>query len=339
MSAPAQPFRRETDRIARLFCAICLALFVAAAAGSALAAPIDPADAPDWLGLKVYEVAEGDTLLGMAERFGITANTIVWANDLGNKEFLKIGQKLIIPPVSGVLHKVEKGDTILGIAQAYGVEASTVAEANRLSDSSLIREGQVMLVPYGVKKTPPSGPSPGEQASAGTIEYTVEPGDTLVSIAAAFGVRVSAILAANSMSDPDFLKVGQLLLIPGGQPPPAPPPEPQQGTPSPAGGQETRSASPRGDEGDGRSFIATVTAYCLPGRTHNGTPVQWGVVAVDPNVIPLGSKIQIDGFGEVFSAEDTGSGIKGRWVDIWFDNCSDARRFGTQSRRVTILEP
>ena len=329
------------DRIARLLCAICLALLVAAAPGSAKAAPIDPADAPDWLGLEIYEVAEGDTVLGIAERFGISANTIVWANDLGDKELLKIGQKLIILPVSGVLHKVENGDTILGIAQAYGVEASAVVVANRLSDSSLIREGQILLVPNGVEKTPPrEAPSSG-QATAGAIEYTVKPGDTLLSIAAAFGVQASAILAANGMSDPDFLKVGQLLLIPGGQPPPAasPPPLPQQGTPSPAAAAETRSASPRGDDGDGRSFIATVTAYCLRGHTRNGTPVQWGIVAVDPNVIPLGSKIQIDGFGEIFSAEDTGSGIRGRWIDIWFENCAEARRFGTQSRRVTILEP
>ena len=311
--------------------------------GRVSAAPIDPADAPPYIGLKSYIVVEGDTLLGIANRFGITPETIIWANDLKTKDLLKIGQKLTILPVSGVLHQVRVGESILGIAKMYGVEASTIVEANRISNPELIRDGNILLVPGGVKSA--TAASGGGSPSGGSVEalsYQVKPGDTLFSIASTFGVKVSSILTANGMTNPDYLKVGQLLSIPGGQPPsddlaasplaqlPAqiPPPAPEQ----------ERESSSRGNQGNANSFIATVTSYCLQGRTRTGTPVHWGVVAVDPKVIPLGSKIQIEGFEETFVAEDTGSGIRGNWIDIWFENCADARAFGTQSRRVTILE-
>ena len=59
---------------------------------------------------------------------------------------------------------------------------------------------------------------------------------------------------------------------------------------------------------------------------------------MDPRVIPLGSRLLIEGFeGTVFVAEDTGSAVRGNVVDVWFDDPAAARRFGTQTRTVTIL--
>lgn len=96
----------------------------------------------------------------------------------------------------------------------------------------------------------------------------------------------------------------------------------------------------------GRSFVARITAYAngadggaVGNITRSGTVTRWGVVAVDPRVIPLGSRLLIEGFdGVEFVAEDTGSGVIGRWVDIWFPDVSTARRFGVQYRVVTVLE-
>ena len=111
-------------------------------------------------------------------------------------------------------------------------------------------------------------------------------------------------------------------------------------TPAPEAGPE-RSATPssRGGQRDNQSFIALVTGYSVSGRTASGSPTQWGVVAVDPSVVPMGSKIQIDGFSDVFVAADTGGAVKGNWIDVYFPNPSDAFNFGMQARRVTILEP
>ena len=73
-------------------------------------------------------------------------------------------------------------------------------------------------------------------------------------------------------------------------------------------------------------------------RTSTGTVPRWGTVAVDPQVIPLGTRLLIEGFeGTVFVAEDTGAAVRGLVVDVWFDDLDSARRFGSQTRTVTIL--
>jgi 3D (Asp-Asp-Asp) domain-containing protein len=61
-----------------------------------------------------------------------------------------------------------------------------------------------------------------------------------------------------------------------------------------------------------------VTGYTDRGLTATGTPARWGVVAVDPRVIPLGAWVRVAGYAAVFRAEDTGGLIVGRRVDIWF---------------------
>jgi 3D (Asp-Asp-Asp) domain-containing protein len=93
--------------------------------------------------------------------------------------------------------------------------------------------------------------------------------------------------------------------------------------------------------GSGRAVQMRVTAYHLGNnsRTATGTTPRWGTVAVDPQVIPLGSRLLIEGFdGTMFIAEDTGSAVRGNIVDVWFEDLAAARRHGTQSRTVTILE-
>jgi 3D (Asp-Asp-Asp) domain-containing protein len=95
---------------------------------------------------------------------------------------------------------------------------------------------------------------------------------------------------------------------------------------------------------DGRSFVAQLTAYSDESCTTRGcltrfeTRARWGVVAVDPSVIPLGSRLVIEGFeGQLFVAEDTGSGIRGVRIDMWHESPSDAVRFGVQHRKVMVL--
>jgi 3D (Asp-Asp-Asp) domain-containing protein len=115
-----------------------------------------------------------------------------------------------------------------------------------------------------------------------------------------------------------------------------PAPQPEAGAEQP---QASRSASARGEAESSNSFIARVTAYALVGHTRSGTWTRWGTVAVDPNVIPLGSKLMIEGFDEIFVAEDTGGGVKGNWVDIWFPSYWEAIQWGVQYRRITVLGP
>lgn len=93
-----------------------------------------------------------------------------------------------------------------------------------------------------------------------------------------------------------------------------------------------------------RTFLAKVTAYAdgvggvpLGAKTYSGTRTRWGVVAVDPKTIPIGSTLTIEGYeGTVFLAEDIGGGIKGEAIDIWLPDQKEARTYGTQYRRVTV---
>ena len=82
-----------------------------------------------------------------------------------------------------------------------------------------------------------------------------------------------------------------------------------------------------------RSLTVLATGYALPGRTATGRMVGWGVVAVDPSVIPLGSRLAVPGYG-IGVAADTGGAIKGARIDLWFPSVGQALTWG--SRAVTV---
>lgn len=67
-----------------------------------------------------------------------------------------------------------------------------------------------------------------------------------------------------------------------------------------------------------------------------GSGVRWGIIAVDPRVIPLGSKVYIPAFGQTFIAEDTGGAIKGNIIDIFFNHGDKAREWGRRSIEIYV---
>jgi 3D (Asp-Asp-Asp) domain-containing protein len=77
------------------------------------------------------------------------------------------------------------------------------------------------------------------------------------------------------------------------------------------------------------------TGYALPGTTATGIPVGWGVVAVDPSVIPLGTRMYIPGYGEGVAA-DTGGAVHGRIIDLWFPTRAQALAWGRRTVTITI---
>ncbi|MGD9561972.1 MAG: 3D domain-containing protein [Pyrinomonadaceae bacterium] len=82
----------------------------------------------------------------------------------------------------------------------------------------------------------------------------------------------------------------------------------------------------------------TATAYCLRGRTALGHGVRRGIIAADPRVLPLGSRISISGaYSGTYLVSDTGGKVKGKRLDIWMPSCAEARRFGRRSVSVMYL--
>lgn len=98
--------------------------------------------------ISVYVVHEGDTLSAIAKMFGVSVNTIVWANDLNAKASLQAGQVLVILPVSGVQHTVKAGETIKSIAAKYHADASDISRFNGLEGAD-ITVGQTLIIPNG----------------------------------------------------------------------------------------------------------------------------------------------------------------------------------------------
>jgi 3D (Asp-Asp-Asp) domain-containing protein len=86
---------------------------------------------------------------------------------------------------------------------------------------------------------------------------------------------------------------------------------------------------------DSRTLTVTATGYSLSGHTATGLPVGFGVVAVDPAVIPLGTRLTIPGYGEGVAA-DTGTAVQGNTIDLWFPTLADAMAWGRRTVTVTL---
>jgi len=85
----------------------------------------------------------------------------------------------------------------------------------------------------------------------------------------------------------------------------------------------------------GGAITVTATGYSLHGHTATGAPTGWGVVAVDPSVIPLGTRMTIPGYGEAVAA-DTGSAIAGNRIDLWFASRKQALAWGSRPLTITL---
>jgi 3D (Asp-Asp-Asp) domain-containing protein len=111
--------------------------------------------------------------------------------------------------------------------------------------------------------------------------------------------------------------------------------------------QRSEDISSGGDGGDGgggppppppqggSKVTVSSTGYCLRGTTATGIPVGWGVIAVDPSFIPLGTRMFVPGYGEAVAA-DTGSAVKGAVIDVWFPTCAQALQWGRRTVTITL---
>jgi LysM repeat protein len=116
--------------------------------------------------ISIYTVREGDTLSMIAEMFSVTANTILWANDLKSAKSIKAGDTLIILPIPGVQYKVKSGDTIASIAKKYGGDADEIVAYNQLSSTDLVA-GVTIIIPGGTVPMTTSVAASGGKGASG----------------------------------------------------------------------------------------------------------------------------------------------------------------------------
>lgn len=101
-----------------------------------------------------YTVENGDTLGGIAQKFGISLKTILWANNLSTRSYIKPGDTLKILPVNGLAHEVTRGQQLASIANLYDADIDKILEFNRLVDANDIQIGQELIIPDGTKPAP-----------------------------------------------------------------------------------------------------------------------------------------------------------------------------------------
>ncbi len=113
----------------------------------------DITNAPASSQISVYTVRSGDSIGSIAKMFGVTSNTIVWANDIKGG-VVHQGDMLIILPVTGVQHKVLSGETIDSLAKTYKSTAQDITAYNELADGQALTVGQTIIIPNG--QVPPT---------------------------------------------------------------------------------------------------------------------------------------------------------------------------------------
>lgn len=132
----------------------------------------------------IYVVQADDNITSIAERVGLQADTLIWANDndnsAANPELVTVGQELLIPAMDGVLHLVKEGDTLNKLAETYNVDAALIAwfPGNLLKNADIEAEldsGERIMVPGGVKPATPTPPPPRAPAAAAPPAQVVAP--------------------------------------------------------------------------------------------------------------------------------------------------------------------
>ena len=153
-----------------------------------------------------YTVVTGDTLWGLAIRFGTTVEAINTRNSLISHLIYK-GDKLIIPGVEGgetVTHVVQAGENMFRISLKYGTTVGAIAAANGIINPSWVYVGQELTIPQGGTVSP--GP--------GASYHVVQPGESLWSIAMKYGTTPWKIAAANGIANINWIYAGRTLRIP-----------------------------------------------------------------------------------------------------------------------------
>ncbi|GAB1802653.1 LysM peptidoglycan-binding and 3D domain-containing protein [Priestia megaterium] len=314
-----------------------------------------------------HKVKAGETLFSISQQHNVTvedlkkwnglSSTLIYANQtlqIGSTSTDSSSSSTPTTTSSNHTYTVKSGDTLYRIAKNNGTSVQQLKEWNNIS-SHLIYVNQVLKISgTGTVSSSPSAPvqektneTQASPAPSNSKSYKVQPGDTMWSVAQRHGISISQLKQWNNLSS-NTIYINQVLQVGGqaaAQAKPSTPattapstPSTSTSTPAPAPAQERKSVSKE------ITVEATAyTAYCAgcSGITATGIDLRSNpnrkVIAVDPRVIPLGSRVYVEGYGEAI-AGDTGGAIKGTRVDLFMASQSSALNWGRKTVKLQILD-
>ncbi|RHW33968.1 LysM peptidoglycan-binding domain-containing protein [Lysinibacillus yapensis] len=247
-------------------------------------------------------VEKGDTLWGISREHNVTVENIQTWNHLSS-DTIHAGDVLTLNPQNQ--YTVKKGDTLWSIAQKYNVTVSQIKNWNQLQ-SELIQPGLTLTL-YNNGKT---------VVAAAPAQNTPAPQPTASS-------QESSQKAVSQQSAPKKAVAGV----------------------STTRASESAAQTAPSTSTNSKELIMQATAYTAScegcsGVTATGINLKQNpnakVISVDPSVIPLGSKVYVEGYGEAI-AGDTGSAIKGNKIDVFIPSKQAAINYGVKQVKVTIL--
>ncbi|MHA7743084.1 3D domain-containing protein [Priestia aryabhattai] len=315
-----------------------------------------------------YHVEKGDTLWKVAQKHSVSVDELKDANNL-TSNIIYPNQELNVATIKEMTHKVQQGNTLWSISQQYGVTVDQIKEWNGLK-SDLIYPGEQLKIqspngqaqqsspsvaqaaPETQQAQAPAEQSQEEQQQAQTEQAQKEQQQAQAEQAQKQQQQAQAEQAQKEQQQAQAeqaqkqqqqaqaeqaQKQQQQAQAEQAQK------EQQQAQAEQA--QKQQQPAESSQQASGKSMTVEATAYTAncagcSGTTATGVDLKANpnqkVIAVDPSVIPLGSKVYVEGYGEAVAA-DTGGAIKGNRIDVFVPSEGDAQQFGRKSVKITVM--
>jgi 3D (Asp-Asp-Asp) domain-containing protein/LysM repeat protein len=279
-----------------------------------------------------YHVEKGDTLWKVAQKHSVSVDELKDANNL-TSNIIYPNQELNVATIKEMTHKVQQGNTLWSISQQYGVTVDQIKEWNGLK-SDLIYPGEQLKIQSPNGQAQQSSPSvaqaaPEAQQAQAPAEQTQEEQQQAQAEQAQKEQQQAQAEQAQKEQQQAQAEQAQK--------------EQQQAQAEQA--QKEQQPAESSQQANGKSMTVEATAYTAncagcSGTTATGVDLKANpnqkVIAVDPSVIPLGSKVYVEGYGEAVAA-DTGGAIKGNRIDVFVPSEGDAQQFGRKSVKITVM--
>ncbi|MFE0620962.1 LysM peptidoglycan-binding domain-containing protein [Priestia aryabhattai] len=301
-----------------------------------------------------YHVEKGDTLWKVAQKHSVSVDELKDANNL-TSNIIYPNQELNVATIKEMTHKVQQGNTLWSISQQYGVTVDQIKEWNGLT-SDLIYPGEQLKIQSPNGQAQQSSPSvaqtaPEAQQAQAPAEQTqkeqaqAEQAQKEQQQAQAEQAQKEQQQAQAEQAQKEQQQAQAEQAQKEQQQAQAEQAQKEQQQAQAEQAQKQQQPAESSQQASGKSMTVEATAYTAncagcSGTTATGVDLKANpnqkVIAVDPSVIPLGSKVYVEGYGEAVAA-DTGGAIKGNRIDVFVPSEGDAQQFGRKSVKITVM--